>query len=142
LERIRVVVADDNAPFLQKLGSLLASEFDVVATAGDGKLALDLIRQHKPDLVVLDIQMPELNGIEVTRELAIFAQSTPVVICSVETDPEIVEAALQAGALAYVVKARMETDLMLAVKSVLQKQVFLSQAINTMPCQRPPLLAD
>jgi len=142
LDRVRVIVADDNPPFLRKLGSLLATEFDVVATAGDGKLALDLVRQHKPDLVVLDIQMPELNGIEVARKLNAFAQSTGVVICSVETDPEIVEAALQAGALAYVVKARIETDLILAAKSVLQRQVFLSQAIHNIPCQRSPLLLD
>jgi two-component system, NarL family, response regulator DegU len=142
LERVRVIVADDSLPFLQELCSLLATEFDVVAAAGDGKSALDLVRQHKPDLVVLDIQMPKLNGIEVTRKLGAFAQSTPVVICSVETDPETVEAALEAGALAYVVKARIETDLILAAKSVLQNQVFLSQAINNNHCEYERVLLN
>jgi DNA-binding NarL/FixJ family response regulator len=124
LARVRIIVADDNPPFLQDLVSLLADEFDVVATATDGKSALDLIRRYQPDLVVLDLGMPVLNGIEVTRELA--KHSPAVVICSVETDPEVVEAARQAGALAYVFKVRVEKDLILAMKSALQGKSFAS----------------
>jgi DNA-binding NarL/FixJ family response regulator len=105
---------------------LLAAEFDVVATAADGKSALDLIRRYKPDLVVLDLGMPVLNGIEVSRELAKCSQSPPVVICSVETDPEVVEAARKAGALAYVFKVRVRKDLILALKSAVQGRPFLS----------------
>jgi DNA-binding NarL/FixJ family response regulator len=121
LTKLRLIVADDSPLFLQKLISLLAVEFDVVATAADGKTALDLIRRYEPDLVVLDLQMPALNGIEVTRELAKNPASPPVVICSAETDPEIVEAAREAGAVEYVFKARIETDLTLAAKSAVQK---------------------
>ena len=126
MARFRIVVADDNPAFLREVTSLLAVEFDVVATATDGKLALDLIRRYQPDLVVLDLQMPGLNGIEVTRELAKHPQSPRVVICSVETDPEIVEGARQAGALAYVFKLRVQKDLILAVKSALQGKSFVS----------------
>ena len=124
LARVRIIVADDNPPFLQDLVSLLADEFDVVATATDGKSALDLIRRYQPDLVVLDLGMPVLNGIEVTRELA--KHSPGVVICSVEIDPEVVEAARQAGALGYVFKLRVEKDLILAVKLALQGKSFVS----------------
>ena len=126
MARFRIVVADDNPAFLREVTSLLAVEFDVVATAADGKLALDLIRRYQPDLVVLDLQMPGLNGIEVTRELAKHPQSPRVVICSVETDPEIVEGARQAGALGYVFKLRVEKDLTLAVKLALQGKSFVS----------------
>jgi DNA-binding NarL/FixJ family response regulator len=126
LARLRIIVADDNPAFLRELTSLLAHEFDVVATAANGRSALDLIRRYKPDLVVLDLGMPLLNGIEVTRELA--KHSPPVVICSVETDPEVVEAAQQAGALAYVFKVRIEKDLILAVKSALQGKPFASSS--------------
>jgi DNA-binding NarL/FixJ family response regulator len=126
LARLRIIVADDNPAFLRELTSLLAPEFDVVATAANGRSALDLIRRYKPDLVVLDLGMPLLNGIEVTRELA--KHSPPVVICSVETDPEVVEAAQQAGALAYVFKVRIEKDLILAVKSALQGKPFASSS--------------
>jgi len=128
LARLRIIVADDNPAFLRELTSLLEAEFDVVATAADGKSALDLIRRYKPDLVVLDLGMPVLNGVEVSRELSKCSQSPPVVICSAETDPEIVEAARQAGALAYVFKLRVQKDLILAVKSALQGKSFASQS--------------
>ena len=128
MARLRIVVADDNPSFLRELTLLLAAEFDVVATAADGKSALDLIRRYKPDLVVLDLHMPALNGIEVAGELAINPPSPPVVICSVETDSEIVEAARQAGALGYVFKIRVHKDLILAMKSALQGKPFVSPA--------------
>ena len=128
LARPRIIVADDNPAFLRELTSLLAAEFDVMATATDGNSALNLIRRYVPDLAVLDLGMPGLNGIEVTRELAKFSQDPPVVICSVETDPEVVEAARQAGALAYVLKIRVKKDLILAVKSALQGKSFVSPA--------------
>ena len=128
MEKLRLIVADDSPQFLQKLVSLLAVEFDVVATAADGKTALDLIRRYDPDLVVLDMQMPALNGIEVTRELAKNPHSPPVVICSAETDPEIIEAAREAGAVEYVFKARIEIDLLLTAKSAVQDGPFVALA--------------
>ena len=126
MARPRIFVADDNPAFLRELASLLAAEFDVVATATDGRSALDLIRRYKPDLVVLDLAMPVLNGIEVTRELAMSSSSPPVVICSVETDPEVVEAARKAGAAAYVFKIRVQKELVLTLKSALQGKPFVS----------------
>jgi DNA-binding NarL/FixJ family response regulator len=126
MARLRLLVADDNPPFLQKLTSLLAVEFDVAATAADGRSALDLIHTCKPDLVVLDLGLPELNGLEVTREMAKCSRNPPVVICSVETDPQVVEGARQAGALAYVFKVRVEKDLIQAVKSAIQGKTFVS----------------
>ena len=119
-------MADDNPAFLKTITSLLAVEFDVVATARDGKTALDLIRRYVPDLAVLDLGMPGLNGIEVMQELAKSSQDPPIVICSVETDSEIVEAALQAGALGFVFKLRVEKDLILAVQSALQGKPLVS----------------
>jgi len=126
LAKIRAIVAEDHTAFRQRIVSLLSADFDVVATARDGRLALDLVRTHKPDLVVLDIQMPSLNGLEVAREWARDAQTPAIVVCSVETDQEVVEAAKQAGALAYVFKARIERDLVTAAKSALTHKVFVS----------------
>jgi DNA-binding NarL/FixJ family response regulator len=124
MKRPRLLVADDHPAFLKKLVSLLTTKFDVVATAADGNSALDLIRRYVPDLAVLDLDMPGLNGIEVTRELAKSSKDPPVLICSVTTDADVVEATRQAGALAYVFKTRIEQDLILAVKSVLQRKPF------------------
>ena len=124
--KLRIVVADDNAAFLAKLVSVLATEFDVVDTAADGRSALECIRLCQPNVVVLDLEMPGLNGIEVTRELAKSPSSPAVVICSVETGLEFVEAARQAGALGYVFKARLADDLVVAVKSAADAQSFVS----------------
>ena len=126
--RLRIVVVDDSASFLDKFVSVLGAEFDVVATAMDGKSALENIRSCRPDVVVLDLEMPLLNGIEVTRELAKQHPSPAIVICSVESDPEVVEAAQQAGALGYVFKSRVAKDLVEAVKSVARGQSFISPA--------------
>jgi DNA-binding NarL/FixJ family response regulator len=126
VRRPRIVVADDNLPFLQNLLSLLGTDFDVVATASDGKSALELIRRYEPDIVVIDLHMPAPDGIEIAKQLAQHPPSPPVVVCSVETDPDIVDAVRQAGALAFVFKSRVETDLVLAVKSALRGKPFAS----------------
>jgi two-component system response regulator NreC len=127
LRKARIIVADDSPAFLQILASLLALEFDVLATAADGQTALHLSSFHKPDVVVLDLEMPGLNGIEVTRELV--KHSPAVVICSALTDPEIVEALRLAGAQAYVSKMRVARDLITAVKSVLEGKSFVSPGL-------------
>jgi DNA-binding NarL/FixJ family response regulator len=124
--KLRIVVADDNAAFLATLVYMLATEFEVVATAADGKSALERIRLCQPDVVVLDLEMPGLNALEITKELAKHPPSPPVVICSIEVDPETVDAARQAGALGYVFKVRIAKDLIAAVKSVARGQSFVS----------------
>jgi CheY-like chemotaxis protein len=65
----KIIIADDNHALLRQMVSLLSDEFDVVATAADGRIALEKILQYRPDVVVLDLEMPFLNGMEVTREL-------------------------------------------------------------------------
>ncbi len=117
MELKKVVVADDNPAVLRQLVSLLEAEFDVVATADNGQLALECIQRYQPDIAVLDLEMPILNGIAVTRELMKVGLDPAVVICSVESAPEVIEAAQQAGALGYVFKRRMTEDLIMAVRS-------------------------
>jgi len=124
--KLSIVVADDNTAFLAKILSVVASEFDVVATAADGRSALECIRLWRPNVAVLDLEMPGLNGIDVTKELAKDPSSPAVVICSVENDPEIVEAARRVGALGYVFKTRVAEDLIVAVKSAADGRSFVS----------------
>jgi two-component system response regulator DegU len=124
--KLRIVVADDNPAFLGKLVSVLATEFEVVATSADGKSALECIRLWQPNVVVLDLEMPEFNGIDVARELNKSPSSPAIVLCSIENDPEIVEAARRAGALGYVFKPRVAEDLIAAVKAVARRQSFVS----------------
>ena len=126
--KLKVVVADDNPEALRQMVSLLGAEFDVVATAENGQLALACVRRYEPDVVVLDLEMPILNGIEVTRELRKLDPSSAVVICSVESDREIVQAAQQVGALGYVFKRRITEDLVMAVRSAASGEPFVSSS--------------
>jgi len=126
--KLKVVVADDNPLVLRALNSLLATEFTVVASAENGGLALECSRRYQPDIIVLDLEMPVLNGIEVTRKLRKLGPTPAVVICSVESDPEIIKAAQQAGALGYVFKARMTRDLISAVKCAADGKSFVSSS--------------
>jgi two-component system response regulator DegU len=125
--KLRIVVVDDSPSFLEKLVSILEIEFDVVKTAMEGKSSLEIITNCQPDVVVLDLEMPGLNGIEITRELMKYNPKPAIVICSVENDMEVVEAAQKAGALGYVFKARAARDLNEAVKSVARGQSFVSK---------------
>jgi hypothetical protein len=88
----RLVVADEDPEFLQRVLSLLAVGFNVVATAADGKEALELIDFHHPDVAILNYHMDKLSGLDVTRYLVRNPPSPPVVICSVETHFLIIEA--------------------------------------------------
>lgn len=126
--RPRVVVADDNPDVSLQLVSVLRIEFDVVATAKNGQLAIECVRDYNPDIIVLDLEMPILNGIEVTRELRKAGPTPAVVICSVQSDPEIIEAAQQAGALGYVFKMRVTRDLIMAVRSAAVGEPFISSS--------------
>src|SRR6516225_3909597 len=125
--RLRIVVADDNPEFLSAVVSMLmAAEFDVVATAVDGNAAVERIREQRPDVAVLDLGMPGLNGIDVTKAVTNHPSGPAVVICSVETDPEVVRLAQQAGALGYVFKVRVGKDLKSAINLALQGRSFVS----------------
>ena len=124
--KLQIVVADDNSSMLGALVSALSGEFDVIATASDGRSALDSIQRLRPGVAVLDLNMPGLNGIEITREIARLHLESSVVICSIEDDPELIAAAQRAGALGYVIKSRVNGDLLMAVKWASSGQPFVS----------------
>jgi two-component system response regulator DegU len=122
----RIVIADDNLAFLRQIASLLQNEFDVVAALPDGGLALEAIRSLRPDVAVLDLRMPVLDGIQLTKRVKEEFDSPAVVICSVENDQEFVEAAQHVGALGYVFKTRVARDLLEAVRLAAQGRSFVS----------------
>jgi two-component system response regulator DegU len=122
----KIIIADDNETILATLVSVLSLEFEVIATALDGRSALDHIERLQPHAAVLDLNMPKLNGIEITRELVRQQLTCVVVICSVENDPELIAAAQGAGALGYVIKRRLKRDLVPAVKSAVSGAPFFS----------------
>jgi DNA-binding NarL/FixJ family response regulator len=129
----RIIVADDNAKVLLTLVSALSTDFEVIATAADGRAALTSIQHLQPCVAVLDLNMPELSGIEVAREIIRLRLTCVVVICSVEGDPELISAAQLAGVLGYVLKRRLNKDLVLAVKRAACGEVFISGSEPTHP---------
>ena len=127
--KMRIVVADDNERMLAALISALSLDFDVVGTAANGRAALEQIETLQPAVVVLDLNMPELNGIEVTQAMVRKRITSKVVICSVESDVELIEAAQRAGALGYVLKPQVHTDLVNAVKLASCGERFVSSMV-------------
>jgi DNA-binding NarL/FixJ family response regulator len=123
----RVLVADDLAPVLSVVAELLQGSFDVVGMVSDGKAALDSILALEPDLAVLDISMPFMSGLEVVSEMKGHASKTKIVFLTVHEDSGIIAACLSAGALGYVLKELMDSDLILAMNEALAGRVFVSR---------------
>ena len=116
MDRIRVLLADDHEAMLDRVGRLLATEYDVVGTVTDGQQALDAAMELEPDVLVLDISMPVMNGIETARRLKEAGSETRIVFLTVHDDPDFAREALEVGALGYVIKQRIASDLVAAIK--------------------------
>lgn len=130
-KRIRVLLADDHEVLLEALMSLLAEQADmeVVATAGTGRDALNLADQHRPDVVVMDIGMPQLNGIDATRRLMEEDPGVKVLCLSMHKDSHMVSSMLRAGAAGYLVKNCACRELVEGIRTVASGQTYLSPAI-------------
>lgn len=122
----RVLLADDNPAILDIVRELLEPEYLVVGAATDGYSVLREAAALKPDLVVLDISMGELNGIQVARQLQDTSLNTRVVFLTVYEFAELVRAALAAGGAAYVFKSRLYTDLLPALRAACAGRTFVS----------------
>lgn len=132
LGRIQIVIADDHALVRAGIRALLEKqpEMEVVAEASNGRQALELIRQHEPNVVLMDIAMPELNGLEAVKQLAKELPKTRSIILSMHADEEHVWRALQAGASGYLVKGSSLAELELALKSVARGETYLSPVVS------------
>ena len=109
------------------VAALLKRSFDVVGRVSDGQAALEATLELKPDLAVLDISMPGMNGIEVAKELRKRSSRARIVFLTVHEDSQIVASCLAAGGLGYVVKALMGSDLIPAMNEALAGRVFVSR---------------
>ena len=130
----RVVVADDHQSLLDRVVSILAGEFSVVGTAKDGPGLVEAEAELTPDVLVIDISMPGMSGLEATSCIRRRGSRAAVVCLTAHQEPEIVEAAWRAGALGYVAKAALARDLVPAVRAALEGRRFLSaSAVNPEP---------
>ena len=129
---IRVLIADDHSLVRAAIRALLEQlpDIEVVAEASNGREALDHVRQHQPNIVLMDFAMPELSGVEAIRQLAKEFPKTRSIILSMHSDEEHVWQALQAGAAGYLVKGGALAELELALRSVANGQSYLSPGVS------------
>ena len=125
----RVLLADDHAEFLGVVARHLEPHFDVIRTVGNGQAMLDEAARLEPDLVVLDISMPVLNGIEAARKLRATGSRSKIVFLTVHADRDYVRAALGAGAVGYVLKSELASDLLPCLRQADIASPFVSPAI-------------
>ncbi len=128
---IRVLIADDHALVRESVKAILANEGDieVVATAGDGREAIELSQTHLPDVVVMDISMPEVDGINATRIIRQKVSDASVVILSMHVNATLVQQALRIGAKGYVLKRQATDELPQAIRTAFKGDLFISSAI-------------
>lgn len=134
MAQIRILLADDHTIIRSGVRLLLEQQpdFKVIAEASDGREAVELVSKHHPEVAVLDIGMPQLNGIEATRQIVALDPATQVVILSMHADEGYVLRALKAGAKAYILKNSAEADLIRAIRSVAEGKSFFSPVISKM----------
>ena len=132
--QIRILLADDHTIIRSGLRLLLEQQpdFKVVAEAADGREAVELVSKEHPEVAVLDIGMPQLNGSEATQQIVSREPRTNVVILSMHSDEGYVLRALKAGARAYILKNSADADLIRAVRSVSEGKSFFSPVISKM----------
>ncbi len=129
---IRVVVVEDHHLVRQGIVKLLevADDLEVVGEAGDGIQAVALVKSTHPDVIILDISMPKLDGLEMLSKIGEIRPKPQVVILSMHADPSMVRQALQAGALGYVVKQSVADELLAAVRAAKNGSMYLSSGIS------------
>jgi two-component system, NarL family, response regulator NreC len=128
---IRVVLADDHTLVRQALKSLLEREkFQVVAEASDGQEVVALAEAHHPDIAVIDISMPILNGIDAARELGRSCPKTKTILLTQHEEDQYIREALEAGVKGYVLKNQAASDLVHAIQQVSRGQFYLSPGVS------------
>jgi DNA-binding NarL/FixJ family response regulator len=125
----RVLLADDHNVVLERVLSLLQQDFQVVGTVGNGRQLVSEALRLQPDVIVLDISMPVLTGIEAAHELREAGSKAKLVFLTVHDEPGFVDACLAEGGLGYVTKSRLRRDLIPAITEALSDRSFISPSV-------------
>lgn len=131
MKKINVVIADDHPMFLKGLKDSLFedSELELIGTAPNGNVALEMIRTLLPDVAILDMDMPLMNGIEVSRELIKDEQNIKIIILTMHKDPDMIKASMALGINGYVFKDDAVNDIVNAIKSVYYGENFITKQL-------------
>ena len=134
---VKILLVDDHQMMREGLRKLITiqGEFKVVGEAASSQAALEQARVQKPDVVLLDIHLPDRNGIETARQLRAELPSVRIIILSSDSDPQVVLDALHSGVSGYVLKVNSSEDLGQAIRSVMAGQIFLSAEVSSIVVQ-------
>jgi DNA-binding NarL/FixJ family response regulator len=131
MDKLRILIAEDSAPFREGLRNLLQSveSLEVVGEATSGQEAIQLARQLQPDIVLMDLQMPGLNGIEATRQIVYTSPHISILMLTMFEDDESVFAALRAGARGYLLKGALKAEIVRAIQGVASGEAIFGPSI-------------
>jgi DNA-binding NarL/FixJ family response regulator len=126
MPRPRILVADDHAIMVQGLGRLLEGEAEIVATASDGQQLVERARQHRPDIIVSDINMPGMSGLDAMRRLKADGFRSKFIFLTLHTDSRLAAEAMRAGASGYLLKHAAAEELIAAIHAVMEGHTYLT----------------
>ena len=132
MSKIRVVLADDHRQMIAIVLQTLGDQFEVVSAAENGKQAVDAVLRLNPDVLVIDISMPVLNGLQAAKKLQMANSRAKVIFLTIYESGDFLDAAFSAGASGYVNKARLSTDLIPAIHEAMLGRIFIS-ALRDLP---------
>jgi DNA-binding NarL/FixJ family response regulator len=130
MTRIRALLADDHPLTLEGLRAFLEPHLDNVGTVSDGRALVDEARRLKPDLIILDITMPLLNGIDAAMQIKKFLPDVKLLFVTMHVNPAYLEAALSAGGMGYVLKSAAREELLDAIRSVVEGRIYVTPGIS------------
>jgi DNA-binding NarL/FixJ family response regulator len=130
VKKARILLADDHPYLVEKVTQLLQPEYEVLGAVSDGHALVCAAEKLKPDVLVIDVTMPILDGIEAAKKLKAQGCESKIVFLTVHSDPDYLRACLAAGGLGYVAKSRMSSDLSRAVDHALAERIFISPTMT------------
>lgn len=130
MDKKRILLADDHPYFAELVGGLLGPKFEIVGKVSDGRALVDAALALKADVILTDISMPILNGIDAVDELHRSGCNSKIIFVTVHSDLDFVRACLAVGAAGYIVKPRVALDLLLAIREVLAGNLFISPHVG------------
>jgi len=130
VDKIRVVLADDHQEVIASVRRTLGEEFEIVEAVENGSEAVAAVLALDPDVLVTDISMPILDGLQAARRIQRTNGRTKIIFLSIHEDRDFLAAALSAGAAGYVIKPRLSTDLVRAIQEALQGNIFVSESMR------------
>ena len=136
-EKIPIVIVDDHPLFREGLKTIIRRNrhYDVVGEAGSGKEGLEMARRAKPDLMMIDLSLPDMNGIQLTRQLRAELPETSIIIVTMHAKVDYIAEAFQAGAKGYVIKESAAEGLLKGIETVLKGDYFLDSAVSSQVVQ-------